>query len=209
MSTDALIFSEPGAALLPLERFHHPALQRRPTNIVAEQADRQMDMLVRKQCAGLRYGLRITGARLRRAFMSGRFRRNDRIVLEWTISGMREVLFPTWHSLCALTIYELARGMGVMGPEAGGYAGYLNQWAEDPSRPLPSAAGWTLYLRNFSLLPPAAIGMLAGDPRREDIAEIGASVLDLDGLRYSVPTGALRELQIARGIGLDSRNPDA
>ena len=209
MSFEVEFVSEPGALLLPLERFDHASLHRRPTNIVTEQANRQMEMLLRKQCAGLRNDLRVTGARFRGAFMSGCIGLNERIVLEWTISGMRDFLFPTWHSLCALTIFELARGMGKLGPEAGGFAGYLNRWAQDPDLSLPSAAGWTLYIRDFNLLPPAAVGMLAGDPRRKDIPEIGASVLDVDGLLYSVPTFALRELQVARGVLPDSGGTEA
>ena len=191
---------ERDAVLLPLERFDPPRLHRRPTNIVAGQADKQMDLLVRKQCAGMRHDLRVKGARLRRAFFSGRFGRNERVVLEWTVSGMRRVLFPTWHSLCALTIFELARGMRLLGPAAGGYAGYLNQWGENPGLALPSPAGWTLYIHDFNLLPHAAIEMVEGDPRREDVPETRASILDVDGLRYSVPTAVLRELQVARGV---------
>ena len=209
MSRDVDFFSEPGAVLLPLERFDHAPLHRRPANILAKQADRQMEMLLSKQCAGLRTDLRVTGARFRGAFMSGQIGRNERIALEWAISGMRAFLFPTWHSLCALTIFELARGMRLLGPEAGGYAGYLNQWAENPNLALPSAAGWILYVGDFNHLPPAAIGMLAGDPRREDIPEIGASVLNVDGLRYSVPTSALRELQAARGVMPDPSGAEA
>ena len=209
MSFETEFVWEPGEFLLPLERFDHAPLHRRPTNIIAEQADRQMELLLRKQCAGLRDDLRVRGRQFRRAFMSGRFGLNERIVLEWTISGMRNFLFPTWHSLCALTIFELARGMRMLGPEACGYAGYLNQWAADPDSALPSAAGWILYIRDISLLPPAAVGMLAGDPRRKDIPEIGASVLDVDGLRYSVPTPALYELQVGRGILPDSVGTEA
>ena len=149
--------------LFGLDRFDHPALHRRPTNIVAAEADRQMDLIVRKECAGLRRDLRTTGARFRQAFISGRFGRNKRMVLEWAVSGMRDAMFPTWHSLCALTIYELARGMRLLGPSAGGYAKYLNQWAENPERPLPSAAGWILYIHDFNLLPNAAVEMIEGD----------------------------------------------
>ena len=184
--------------LLPLERFDHAHLHRRPGNIVAAAADNQMNRILRKACAGLRYGLRTTGARFRQAFISGDFSRNNLVVLEWTISGMREELFPTWHGLCALTVYELARGMRLLGPTAGGYARYLNQWAEDPLRPLPSAAGWTLYLHDLGNLPDVAIEMRAGDPRRRDMPEIGVSVLDVDGLLYSVPTPELRRIQAAR-----------
>ena len=200
MSESVCITSEPGETLLPLEQFDRHPLHRRPTNIIAKQADRQMDMLVRKQCAGLRHDLRVSGARLRRAFIFGRFSYKERGVLQWTVSGMRDFLFPTWHSLCALTIFELARGMRVLGPEAGGYAHYLNQWGQDPNRPLPSAAGWMLHIRDCARLPPAAMNMLEGDPCREDVPEIGASTLNVDGLLYSVPTAELRKLQAARGI---------
>lgn len=186
--------------LLPLDRFDHPALHRRPDNIEEPEADRQMDLVVRKECAGLRHDLRRSGARLRCAFINGRIGRSDRMVLEWTVSSMRDFLFPTWHSLCALTIFELARGMRVLGPEAGGYAGFLNQWGRNPNHPLPSPAGWILYIDDLSHLPPAALKLGVGHPRREDIPELEVSILNLNGLRYSVPSKALHELQQAEPL---------
>ena len=197
---DRTVMAERDTVLLPLDRFDHPNLHYRPTNIVPAQADVQMGLIVEKECAGLRHSLRTTGPRLRRAFIAGRFERNERIALEWTISGMREFLFPTWHSLCALTIFELARGMRLLGPTAGGYADYLNQWGENPEKALPTAIGWTLYIHDHNLLPQTAIEMDETDIRRNDIPEIGVSVLDLDGLRYSLPTAALLKLQAARGV---------
>ena len=194
--------SQRGEALAPLKLFDRPPLHRRPTNVVAAQANQQMDMIVRKECAGLRHDLRTTGSRFRHAFVSGRFGRNERVTLEWVVAGMSRARFSTWHSLCALTIYELARGMRLLGPAAGGFAEYLNRWAEDPNLPLPSAAGWTLYIHDFSNLPRAAIEMEAADPRRQDIREIGVSILDLDGLRYSLPTEELQKIRVA--CGLDS-----
>ena len=184
--------------LLPLERFNHPHLHCRPTNILPEEADSQMDLILNKACAGLRPDLRATGAQMRRAFTRGRFSKTEGTALAWTISGMRDFLFPTWHSLCALTIFELARGMRTLGEEAGGYAGFLNQWARDPDKPLPSAEGWVLSLKNPAHIPPAAIKMAESDPRREDVAETGLSFLNLDGLRYVLPTERLRRLQQAR-----------
>ena len=196
---------EEGVALLPLERFDHPPLHRRPHNIVAAEADNQADLLLRKHCAGLRHGLRTSGARMRQAFISGDFGRNERVALRWTITGMREELFPAWHTLFALTIYELARGMRGLGPSAGGYACYLNQWAENPRHPLPSAAGWTLYLDDFDNLPDAAVKIRAGDPRRQDHPEFGISVLDVDGLRYSLPTADLQRVQATRTAAFSRR----
>ena len=194
MSRHATAEASP-TVLLPLERFDRPPLHRRPTNILAAAADDQMDLIVSKSCAGLRHDLRTTGARLRHAFIFGRFGRTERTALAWTVSGMRRFLFPTWHSLCALTLFELARGMRTLGPECGGYAKYLNQWGKAPEKALPSAAGWTLYLHDLNHIPQAAIDMDESDPRREDIAETGVSVLDLSGLRYALPTEALRRLQ--------------
>lgn len=185
--------------LLPLGRFDHPNLRRRPANVVPAQADVQMDLIVGKECAGLRRDLRTTGAGMRRAFIAGRFGRNERVSLEWTTSGMHESLFPTWHSLCALTIFELARGMRVLGPAAGGYAGYLNRWGEDPEKALPSADGWTLAIRDCSLLPREAMEMGEGDPRREDFPEKGFSVLNVGGLRYLLPIKALLRLHTNTG----------
>ena len=156
--------------LAPLAQFDHPPLHRRPTNIVEAQADCQMDILVRKECAGLRHDLRTTGAQLRNAFRSGRFEHRERASLRWVVSGMREDRFSTWHSLCALTIYELARGMRCIDITGGGYGEYLHQWAENPDLPLPSAAGWTLYINDLSHLPRIAVDMIGTDPRRQDIS---------------------------------------
>ena len=136
----------PRAALLPQACFDHPAPHRRPGNILPAQAVAQLDLLVRKACAGMRQDLRVSGARLRRAFITGAFGERDAITLRWAIPGLRPERFPTLHSLCALTVYELARGLrATLGPDAGGYARELNRWAERPARPLPSAAGWVLY----------------------------------------------------------------
>lgn len=185
-------------ALLPLDRFDHPNLHKRPTNVTPGVADRQMNLVLAKQCAGLRHDLRTTGAAMRRAFIRGRFGRNERVSLEWALSGMRKTHFPIWHSLCALTIHELARGLRILGPTAYGYATYLNQWGEDPSKPLPSAVGWTLAVRDFSALPQVVFDMGENDSRRTDIKEFGTSWLDVDGLCYVMPTKALLAMQADR-----------
>ena len=185
--------------LLQQERFDHAALHRRPGNILSAEADNQMDRILRKECAGLRHDLRVGGACFRQAFISGNFGRKEKIVLRWTISGMREELFRTWHGLCALTIYELARGLRLLGSAAGGYAGYLNQWAEDPQHPLPSVAGWMLFIDDYDNLPSAAIALREGDPRRQDVPQLAYSYLDVDGLRYCLPTADLRRIQTTRG----------
>jgi len=108
---------------------------------------------------------------------------------------MREDRFSTWHSLCALTIYELARGMRCIDATGSGYGEYLNQLAENPDLPLPTAAGWNLHINDLSHLPREAVDMMEKDPRRQDISEIGVTILDVEGLRYSVLTEQLREHQ--------------
>ena len=179
--------------LLPLERFDCPQLHRRPTYIMPAAADEQMAMILDKDCAGLRHDLRSTGANMRQAFISGHFDETTQAALQWTIYGMRDELFPTWHSLCALTIFELARGMSVLGAHCGGYAGYLNQWGTNPDHPLPPAHPWIIYPHDLSHIPQAAVEMDESDPRREDFN--GVSLLNVDGLRYGLWTKELRRLR--------------
>ena len=185
--------------LLPLDRFDHPNLHRRPTNVLPEGADWWLDLMLAKACAGLRHDLRSSGARMRRAFIDGDFGQSERVALEWTVSGMRDFLLPAWHCVGALTMHELARGLRMLGPSAGGHAAFLNQWGERPDRPLPKPQGRMLAFDDLRLIPREAIAMAAGDPRREDIPSEGMSCLDLDGLRYVLPTRDLEALQAEAG----------
>ena len=153
----------------------------------------------------MRQDLQVSGARLRRAFITGAFGDRDEITLRWAIPALRPERFPTLHSLCALTIYELARGLRVtLGAEADGYARELNRWAENPARPLPSAAGWILYTDACGSLPAAALEQRPGDPRRKD--RDGCCYLDVDGLCYAVPTTDRLRLQ-APSVSRQPRPP--
>lgn len=194
----AKLMSRP-TELLPLDRFDHPNLHKRPANVLGEGAAWWLNIVIAKECAGLRHDLRSSGARMRQAFIAGDFERNERVALEWTVSGMRDFLLPSWHCVGALTMYELARGLRVLGPSAGGHAAFLNQWGERPDRPLPKPQGTVLAFTDLRLIPCEAIAMAPDDPRREDIPGEGTSCLDLDGLRYVLPTSDLERLQAEAG----------
>ena len=116
----------PRATLLPQDCFDHPALHRRPDNITPAMGVAMLEMIVGKQCAGMRPGLRVSGARLRRGFITGAFGERDVRTLRWAIPGMWPQRFPALHCRCALTIYELARGLrATLGAEACGYTAEL------------------------------------------------------------------------------------
>lgn len=116
--------------LLPLAQFDSHSLRRHPPHVTPALADGYLDLVLAKACAGLRSELRVGGVDMRQAFMSGRFSGNARRCWAWAFSGLKDRQIPELHAVCALTIYELARGMkAVFGECAGGLAGYLNQGA--------------------------------------------------------------------------------
>lgn len=188
------------AILLPQDRFDDPRLHVRPQNVTRSIARWKLGSLLDKECAGLRRDLRTTERRLRRAFRTGRFGRAERVSLEWMATGMRKRSFPTLHSLARLSMFEIARGMRVLGPEAAGWAGWLNWWAENPGRPMPEAKGRTIFTQVRNDVPPCALRRPPGHPGRRDGPNPGTVLLDVDGLLYCVPTILLSPAP-ARWIG--------
>ena len=181
--------------LLPMSRFAHPNLNRRPAYMSEKLADDNMSLMLGKACAGLSRDLRVDGAWMRRAFMSGRFDRQARSSWEWAWSGLPECVTPHLHALCALTIRELAWGMReVFGEDAGGLAHYLNQWGENPHKPLPTGEGVCILVKSIDDVPPPALAMRPDHPNRTDV-EGGLTILELNDVKYGIETLVLNEHQ--------------
>lgn len=185
--------------LLPLAQFDRHSLRRRPPHVTPALANSYLDLVLAKVCAGLRPELRMGGADMRQAFMSGQFSGNARRCWAWAYSGLRDRQIPELHAVCALTIYELAKGMrAVFGECAGGLAGYLNQWAKDPERAMPTCEHLFVDCP-INAAPSAALSMLPGHPDRRDRPADGTcrpySVLRLGGLNYVLDTQQLNVCQ--------------
>ena len=186
-------------ALLPLAQFDRHSLRRRPPHVTSALADGYLDLVLAKACAGLRFDLRVDGVDMRQAFMSGQFSGNARRCWAWAFSGLKDRQIPELHAVCALTIYELARGMrAVFGECAGGLAGYLNQWAKDPARAMPTCE--ELFVGcPINAAPSAALSMLPGHPDRRDRPADSTcrpySILRLGGLNYVLDTQLLNACQ--------------
>lgn len=186
------------ALLLPMSRFAHPNLNQRPAYMPEELADANMSLMLGKACAGLSPDLRIGGACMRRAFISGHFDRKARSTWQWAWPGVPECVTPHLHALCALTIRELAWGMReVFGEEAGGLAPYLNQWGEDPHKPLPTGEGVCILVKSVDDIPPPALAMRPGHPKRKDL-QGGLTTLEFNDVKYGVWTQVLNERQSRR-----------
>ena len=185
--------------LLPLTQFDRRSLKRRPPHVTSALADGYLDLVLAKACAGLRRDLRVGGANMRRAFMSGRFSGSAHGCWAWAYSGLKDHQIPELHAVCALTIYELARGMRtVFGECAGGLAGYLNQWARDPEMAMPTCEDLFVGCP-IDAAPAAALSMRPRHPDRRDRPADGTcrpySILRLGDLNYVLDTEQLNARQ--------------
>ena len=161
--------------MAPLASFDHPNLHRRPDDVTDAKALKWMSSAIGKECAGM--SGRATGEEVVYAFRSGEVSENVMQSLWWATQNTTPFRpFPTWHAIGCLTIFELARGMSCLDEWAGGYASYLCQWADDPTRPLPTADGWVLTALKPAHLPPQAW-------------EVPAVAVDRDWVRLTVPSG--------------------
>lgn len=133
-----------GEPLRPLADFDHPQLRR----VDAPECDGHdpigsLRSFMGKNCAGLRDGLRADPHELREAFVTGEFTTRQAYALDWAFSGMRVMwVFPGFIAGARLPIYEVARCFWQAFDGASyGTGPWLNQWAENPGRPHPSAPG--------------------------------------------------------------------
>lgn len=173
--------------MAPLARFDHPNLHRRPDDVTDATALQWMSSAIGKECAGM--ANRATGKEVFHAFRSGEISERARKSLYWATQNVTPARpFPTWHAVGRLTIFELARGMSCLDEWAGGYAAYLCQWADDPTRPLPTADGWVLTALEASHLPPQALDTAAVAAARDWVRLTMPS-----GLSYDAPANRLHE----------------
>ena len=146
-SCDDRVMSRP---LRTLARFDWPQLKRVDNSTCRQDPQTVLEHVLLKHCAGLAAHFRPDVGELREAFRTGRFTAQHKIALDWVFSSMRtRYIFPGLIAGAELPIFEVARCFWVVFDGASfGTGPWLNQWADDPSKPHPSAA----VARN---LPPA------------------------------------------------------
>ena len=99
-----------------------------------------MHRSIAHECAGLALDYRPDTDALGDAFRTGEFTRRHVVALKWAFSGMRRMyVFPGFIAGTQLPIYEVAYCLWTaFDGNAFGCGPWLNQWADDPSRPHPS-----------------------------------------------------------------------
>ena len=136
--------------LRPLADFDRPELKRfADADLPGYLADGGPDWFLNKHCAGLAHDLRITVADFRRILSTGEFTQKELFALEWAFGSMRTefVFAPTLMHGTRVTIFQVARLFwNLFDGAAFGAHAYLNQWGDDPSRPLPAVSELTRTL---------------------------------------------------------------
>ncbi|MCZ0943245.1 MAG: hypothetical protein OXJ53_09330 [Gammaproteobacteria bacterium] len=102
-----------------------------------------LNLFMSKNCAGLNHSYRADPVELREAFRTGEFTSIQKTALSWAFSGMRrKYMFPMLVAGAQLPIFEVVRCFWtVFEGCAFGCGPWLNQWADDPDKPHPSAKG--------------------------------------------------------------------
>ena len=129
--------------LAPLARFDRPQLKCVKTSAPSNHDPlASLHLFVAKECAGLPREHRPNIEQLRRAFRTGEFTERQGAALDWAFSGMRrKYAFPLLVAGARLPIFEVARCFwNVFDGYAYGCGPWLNQWAEEPDKPHPSAS---------------------------------------------------------------------
>ena len=136
--------------LRPLADFDRPELKQFADADVPDYlANGGPNWFLRKHCAGLAHDMRITVTDFRRILDTGEFTKKERFALDWAFCGMRtvHVFAPTLMQGTRVTIYQMARLLwNLFDGAAFGAHAYLNQWADDPSHPLPAVSELTRTL---------------------------------------------------------------
>ena len=127
--------------LQPLARFDRPQLKRVENSRCRQDPEVVLAHVMAKNCAGLAGQYRPDVGELREAFRTGHFTRQHKIALDWVFSGMRtKYVFPGLVAGAALSIFEVAQCFwAVFDGASYGTGPWLNQWADDPYKPHPSA----------------------------------------------------------------------
>ena len=151
-----------------------------------------IDLFIRKGCAGLRNEYRVSPEQAYRAMQSGEFSRTEEVAVRWALDGMRPEEFGSLHSVGKLTIEELARMVRTLYPLEAPWRTWLNQWARDPDRAMPTEEDFTWELEAPGELEDIDLREVKrGDERRID--EDGNTYVKLNGILYCIRTDRLEE----------------
>ena len=186
--------------LLPAEAFDHPALERRPPYVPERLARRTFSFTLRKSCAGLAHRYRRDADDVYDRIISRTLDADDGPALRWMTSGLQfSSDFVRLHTVGRLTIAELAYLVRFAYGANAPYRTWLNQWARDPDRPMPT------YRDDFELeRPDELIGLdlrdlPPGDDRRLDIDD--TTYFKLNAHIYWLPTTLLDRHRPRPGAG--------
>ena len=158
--------------------FQQPALRRRPDNVTDALADRCVDGMMQKACAGMKHQYRASGNEVRQAFQDCQFQGRVMGALIWALPGIREDQMEGMFPLFGLSMQEMAEGFRFLcGEGADGYANHINLMADEAlSPPAPSASPWlqrghvscilTREDLTGGMAPPPLWRVQEGDPRR-------------------------------------------
>ena len=177
---------DPGAGepLLDERRFDHPQLKKRPPYVPPAMARRSFAFKVRKGCAGLAHEYRKEPEGVYERIVARGLDAGDGTVIRWMIGGLRtDEDFVRLHTVCRLSIEELAYMVRfAFAKDSAPYRTWLNQWAREPSRPMPSLPE-CIELKSGDELAGLHVDDIApGDERRIDIA--GTTYLKLNAHMY-------------------------
>ena len=187
--------------LLPVESFRDPRLQIRPPFLNDQIRQTHFRFFIGKQCAGLRHELRMDPGELYQQIVEDRLGEKAITPVRWALSGMRFPReFPMLHCIAGLTIEELARLSRHAGPPGREIQrAWLNQWAHDPSRPMPSATERAIGLNQLDELDDIDLATIPmSDPRRyEEPQEDGTTItcFKLNGILYYLRPGACPKVE--------------
>ena len=173
--------ADPKEELLPSERFDHPALKRRPCYVPEREGIETFSFMLRKGCAGLAHRHRREPEPLYRRITRQTMRAKDVAAVRWMISALHtDEDFVRLHTMGRLSIEELAYVVRTAyGPARAPFRAWLNQWAREPEKPLPSLPGTVMLRSEDELMGLRIDDIPAGDDRRID--EEGVTYLKLNG----------------------------
>lgn len=201
--------SKDDAGLLPLERFDHPALRRRPPKwLPLPFARMHLNLLFSKACAGLNPEVRVDGWEIALGFRNGTFSPRELATLHWAAAGLQEDTLSMMHVMGRVTLLELAHGVRQMGWHGRGLAWELNAWGRNPLRPLPSLEG-SVFRTTLRCTPKKALSLLPGHPDRREWLEDGLTGLTMNGLTFIVSSDTLERFQRRQGLLGESNSEGA
>ena len=179
--------------LLPEDRFSDPRLKVRPPYVNDRMSRLHIDFLIGKGCAGLAHEYRESAEAVRQAMFAGEFSRRQATTIRWALDGMRHERFTSLHSIARLTIEELARMIRNLYPAPyRPWRSWLNQWAADPGRAMPTEEGASWKLEE----PDELIGIDLREISPEDerrIDEDGITYVKLNGIVYFMDTARIAQ----------------